>query len=139
MGFAHRPHDPMALEGSSGNPPRSLPGDPRSSSMHRTACFLWIFSLGRSMRNVLSSARQTDSDRVEKALELTVRCGDIMRGIFAHEKAAEYYRIVIEQTKNAPELRNTWLETHEKLGNIGIVSGDTLRGPRFIRLLCCVS
>lgn len=64
------------------------------------------------------------SDRVGKALELTVRAGDIMNSIFAHDRAVEHYRHVLKQTEGSPDHIAIWAETHEKLGDIGTITGD---------------
>ncbi|MFQ5653372.1 MAG: serine/threonine-protein kinase PknK [Planctomycetota bacterium] len=64
------------------------------------------------------------SDRSGKALELTVKAGDIMRRIFAHDRAIEHYRHVLRRTESIPEHRRIWFETHEKIGDIGTISGD---------------
>ncbi len=64
------------------------------------------------------------SDRAGKALELTVQAGDLSRKIYAHERAIEHYRHVLLQTEGDPRYRTIWLQTHEKVGDIGVISGD---------------
>ncbi|MGE3165653.1 MAG: serine/threonine-protein kinase PknK [Planctomycetota bacterium] len=64
------------------------------------------------------------SDRVGKSLELTARAGDIMRRIFAHDRAVEHYRLVLKQTRGNPDHMQIWADTNEKVGDIGTMSGD---------------
>lgn len=64
------------------------------------------------------------SDQVGRALEFTMRAGDIMRRIFAHERAVEHYRHVLLQTGGSSEHFDIWAATHERLGDIGTISGD---------------
>ncbi|MEM7164902.1 MAG: tetratricopeptide repeat protein [Planctomycetota bacterium] len=64
------------------------------------------------------------SDQVGRALEYTMRAGDIMRRIFAHERAVEHYRHVLLQTGGSSEHFDIWIKTHERIGDIGTISGD---------------
>lgn len=64
------------------------------------------------------------SDRKGRSLEFTLRAGDICRGVFAHDRAVRHYRHVIRQTEGNPEHFSAWWETHEKVGDIGTLSGN---------------
>ncbi len=64
------------------------------------------------------------SDHDEKALEYTIRAAENCRRVFAHERAVEHYRRVVKQTENQPKHFRVWFETHERIGDIGTLSGN---------------
>ncbi|MEM7263306.1 MAG: protein kinase, partial [Planctomycetota bacterium] len=64
------------------------------------------------------------SDRVGKSLEFTLRAGDICRKVFAHDRAVTHFRHVIQQVEGHPDHTRVWYDTHEKIGDIGTLSGN---------------
>jgi tetratricopeptide (TPR) repeat protein len=63
------------------------------------------------------------SDQIGKALELTIKAGDRLKGIYANERAHDYYTYVLEKVEGDPQRFDLWVETHEKLGDLCTIMG----------------
>ena len=63
------------------------------------------------------------SDQVGKALDLTIKAGDRLKGIYANERAYDYYTYVLEKVEGDPGEFDRWVETHEKLGELCTIMG----------------
>ena len=63
------------------------------------------------------------SDQIGKALELTIKAGDRLKGIYANERAHDYYTYVLGKVEGDPQRFDLWVETHEKLGDLSTIMG----------------
>lgn len=63
------------------------------------------------------------SDRRAKAIGVTLRAGDWLRGIFANERAFDSYAYVLEQVEGVPEQFSVWVETQQKLADLCVIMG----------------
>ncbi|HVR73271.1 MAG TPA: tetratricopeptide repeat protein [Planctomycetota bacterium] len=63
------------------------------------------------------------SDQTLKALDLAIKAGDRLKGIYANDRAYEYYMYVLEKVEGDREHLDLWVETHEKLGDLCTTMG----------------
>ena len=63
------------------------------------------------------------SDRVNKAIELSMRAGDRARAIYANESAFDYYAYVLEKVDGDPEHTEILTETLERVSEICTLMG----------------
>ncbi|MCA8959402.1 MAG: tetratricopeptide repeat protein, partial [Planctomycetes bacterium] len=103
----------------------NIPSD-RRAALHGSLADALVTEFSDRIEEIVEdlSYHYQRSDRVGKALEYTLRAGDICRGIFAHERAVAHYRHVVQQVEGNAEYHRVWFDTHEKIGDIGTLSGD---------------
>jgi serine/threonine protein kinase/tetratricopeptide (TPR) repeat protein len=63
------------------------------------------------------------SDQTAKAIELAIKAGDRLKGIYANERAYDYYMYVLGKVEGDPAQFALWAETHEKLGDLCTTMG----------------
>jgi tetratricopeptide (TPR) repeat protein len=101
-----------------------IPGEKRQAYHGEVAAALQEAFRGRDEEILEDLAYHYQrGDQQGKALEVTIRAGDWLRGIFANERAYDCYLFVLQQVEGVPAHFNTWVETHEKMGDLCVTLG----------------